>query len=187
MKTGTKSLAKALTILGLNCFHGVVKYEETARSTGELFPREILDVYDEFCDWPFPDFYQELDQRYPGSKFILTTRDLKSWLKSVKDHMRRNRLNPSYRGNLKFFDTARLTFLWRNHHQKVLGYFANRSRDFLIMDITAGEGWEKLCPFLNQLVPDQSFPHENRSAPAWVDYTRCARRWIKNKWISLCA
>jgi hypothetical protein len=29
------------------------------------------------------------------------------------------------------------------------------------MDITAGDGWEKLCGFLGMPVPDAPFPHEH--------------------------
>jgi hypothetical protein len=33
----------------------------------------------------------------------------------------------------------------------------------LVMDLTAGDGWEKLCGFLGLPVPDAPFPHEHRS------------------------
>jgi hypothetical protein len=26
-----------------------------------------------------------------------------------------------------------------------------------------GDGWEKLCKFLNKPIPDMEFPHENKS------------------------
>ena len=29
----------------------------------------------------------------------------------------------------------------------------------LVMDIPAGDGWEKLCPFLGVPIPDAPFPH----------------------------
>lgn len=179
MKTGTTSITKAFRILGFRSFHGVNEYDKTARRTGEMFPKEILDIHDAFCDWPFPNFYKELDHRYPNSKSILTTRDLKSWLNSFKAHMRRNRLNPNYKGDLKFFDQARLTFLWQNHHKKVLEYFANRSEDFLIMNLIQGDAWVKLCHFLNKPILDGPFPHENQSSHALIDYARSSRRLIK--------
>jgi hypothetical protein len=31
----------------------------------------------------------------------------------------------------------------------------------LVMDITAGDGWQKLCDFLRLPVPDEPFPHEH--------------------------
>ncbi|HEX8335676.1 MAG TPA: sulfotransferase [Pyrinomonadaceae bacterium] len=37
------------------------------------------------------------------------------------------------------------------------------ARRLLVMDITAGDGWEVLCPFLGVEIPDRPFPHENRT------------------------
>jgi hypothetical protein len=34
----------------------------------------------------------------------------------------------------------------------------------LVMDIAAGDGWEKLCGLLGVPVPDLPFPHEYRGA-----------------------
>ena len=31
----------------------------------------------------------------------------------------------------------------------------------LVMDIIAGDGWDKLCPFLGKPVPEAAFPHRN--------------------------
>src|SRR5690606_34416861 len=33
----------------------------------------------------------------------------------------------------------------------------------LIMDISAGDGWAKLCPFLGVAIPKQAFPHTHRT------------------------
>jgi hypothetical protein len=38
-------------------------------------------------------------------------------------------------------------------------YFKDRPADLLVMNICAGEGWEKLCPFLNRdAIPSRDFP-----------------------------
>jgi hypothetical protein len=31
----------------------------------------------------------------------------------------------------------------------------------LIMDIAAGDGWDKLCPFVERDIPPMPFPHQN--------------------------
>ena len=49
------------------------------------------------------------------------------------------------------------------HNHDVMKYFEGRSNDFLILRITEGEGWEKLCPFLHRETPDQPFPYANRA------------------------
>ena len=44
------------------------------------------------------------------------------------------------------------------HERRVRAYFADRPDDLLVIDISAGEGWEALCPFLGVPVPDKPFP-----------------------------
>jgi hypothetical protein len=43
----------------------------------------------------------------------------------------------------------------------------------LVMDICGGEGWEKLCPFLNQPTPEVAFPRRNVFGES--DYVRILR------------
>ena len=33
----------------------------------------------------------------------------------------------------------------------------------LVMNITAGDGWDKLCPFLGMSIPSETFPHSHKS------------------------
>ena len=57
----------------------------------------------------------------------------------------------------------------------------DRPDDLLVLDVTAGEGWEPLCDFLGAPVPDQPFPWENRYRP-WreADSARPrALRWTR--------
>ena len=71
-KTGTTSLARALEILGYKTrdYLGVTRY-----SSGDLSSIDLdeIETNDAFTDTPVPSFYRELDSRYPGSKFILTS------------------------------------------------------------------------------------------------------------------
>ena len=52
---------------------------------------------------------------------------------------------------------------FRDHNRSVLDHFKDRPRDLCVMDITAGDGWEKLCGFLDVPVPAAAFPHRNRA------------------------
>jgi hypothetical protein len=45
-------------------------------------------------------------------------------------------------------------------------YFADRPRDFLQMDIAAGEEWEKLAAFLDVPSPTDVFPYAPERSPA---------------------
>ncbi|MBU1849693.1 MAG: hypothetical protein KKH40_03100, partial [Nanoarchaeota archaeon] len=48
------------------------------------------------------------------------------------------------------------------HHEDVLSYFKNRPQDLLVINVCAGDGWEKLCSFLKLPVPNKLFPHVNK-------------------------
>ena len=53
---------------------------------------------------------------------------------------------------------------YESHNAQVASYFEGRS-DLLVLDLERGGGWPELCAFLNQEIPDTSFPHVNRSDP----------------------
>jgi len=119
--------------------------------------------------------FRELDMMYPGSKFILTLRDKDSWLDSCRRHWDRVRIeemHPTARFEyawcrVKAFGTTKfdLDNHWRcycRHLDAVREYFADRPMDMLVMDIIAGDGWNKLCPFLEVPVPKIPFPWKNR-------------------------
>ena len=47
------------------------------------------------------------------------------------------------------------------HNEEVRAYFGD-SDDFLEFSIEEGDGWEKLCRFLDKPVPNVPFPHKNK-------------------------
>ena len=67
------------------------------------------------------------------------------------------------------FDDQRFAAGYARFVAGVEEYFKDRPQDLLIIDVTAGEGWEKLCPFLGSPVPDVPFPKANVMCKA-VDY-----------------
>ena len=96
-RTGTRSLARYLQSASYNTIHWPsivdgVNYEtriaafigDGARVVEELMP--VLDRYDAFTDVPFPGLYRELADLYPDARFILTTRNLENWWRSVARH-----------------------------------------------------------------------------------------------------
>ena len=62
-------------------------------------------------------------------------------------------------GGLAFEDESRLSGIYDRHIQAVLSYFKDRPNDLLVINITEGEGWEKLCPFLSKPIPSTAFPN----------------------------
>ena len=161
-KTGTTALCQALKILGYKTAH-FISVEE-------------FSDYNAICDSPVPILYQRLDQMYPNSKFVLTMREQDKWLSSFKKHLKKWQFEKSIElgsakkdavlthfflyGTLRY-DPDKLIAGFNEYHQEVMAYFADRPNDLLIMDITKGDGWEKLCSFLELPIPDVEFPVSN--------------------------
>ena len=175
-KTGTTSLANALQILGY-CTKdnmGVVKYAAGDLSSIDL---DVIDANDAFTDTPIPSFYLELDARFPRSKFILTIRDRDGWLKScMKQFNQRFAQGQSAAQKQLFldiygtnvFDEKQFADGYERFVDGVRKHFKERQGDLLIMNVSAGDGWEKLCPFLGQPVPDVPFPRANVTRVRWM-------------------
>ena len=175
-KTGTTSLANALQILGYNTKDnmGVVKYAAGDLSSVDL---DTVDAFDAVTDTPVPSFYRELDARYPGSKFILTVRDSDGWLKSCKKQFTQRFAEVQTVAHKRLFTDLYGTDVFdaqgfRNGYERFVdgarNYFKDRPRDLLIINIAAGEGWDELCRFLGQPVPDIPFPKANVTQVRWM-------------------
>lgn len=168
-KTGTTTLEVALRKLGYRvtgCFG--TKDPDIADKVRETAYAMVED-YDAFEDNPWPILYRELDERFPGSKFILTRRPAEAWIRSqVKDFattetpMRRWIYGEDAgcpEGNEDTY-VAR----YERHNREVLDYFSDRPDDLLVFDLPADAGWEKLCNFLGHDIPNKPFPHANKAS-----------------------
>lgn len=174
-KTGTSSLTEALNLLGIPSAH----YPHDERTLEELragrFRLSILERLQGVTDIPVAPFYAQLDRAFPGSKFVLTVREREAWLRSCEVHWR---LMDEWLGNFpdfrRFhefacraaygalgFDRERFSRAYEEHERNVREHFRGRPGDLLVIDICAGEGWEKLCPFLGLTAPPAPFPHAN--------------------------
>lgn len=176
-RTGTASLNEALRLLGFNVVHypdDDITYKELAEGRYRL---SILSEYDGITDIVAAPFYPQFDEVYPGSKFILTTREEHSWLESMKHHWKgrsvtdksldtdsRTKAMRFYRASAYGayeFSHERMRFVGNRHFKNVHEYFQDRPNSLQVLDIVAGEGWEKLAPFLNKSIPSVSFPRVN--------------------------
>lgn len=156
-KTGTTSLNEALNILGIKSIHKPRKQflEEEKRKLPYF---STLNGYSGFTDFPCWVIYKELDKLYPGSKFILTVRDPESWMESRKKHYQR-RLKEGVKMNWDISESSINKII--KHNEEVIEHFRGREGDLLVLNITRGEGWEKLCPFLERKIPRVPFPKKN--------------------------
>jgi hypothetical protein len=88
-RTGTTSLKAALEELGFDpCYDGLfgkpehVEFWDAARGKSVDW-NELFGGYRATTDWPACSFYEELMQRYPDAKVILTLRDPTRWYEST--------------------------------------------------------------------------------------------------------
>lgn len=166
-KTGTTSLKIALKILGYRVTGPNGQRDKNIGRHVEALARRIVPKFDAFQDNPWPIIYRFLDKEYPGSKFILTFRPSDKWIGSVTDHFTKG--TPPMRewiygpgmgspiGNETIYVER-----YERHNREVQEYFTGRSRDFIVFDLAAGDGWLKLCAFLGHPVPENMpFPWRN--------------------------
>jgi len=168
-KTGTTSLEAALRKLGYRVTGSFGTKDPAIADKVYEMAYALVDSYDAFQDNPWPILYRELDQRFPGSKFILTRRPAEAWIRSmVKDFastetpMRRWIYGEEAgcpKGNEETY-VAR----YERHNKEVLEYFADRPSDLLVIDLPNDHGWNKLCPFLGHDIPNRPFPHANKAS-----------------------
>jgi hypothetical protein len=177
-KTGTTSLHHALQALGFTSLHwgpddeangGTRMYLEVLRAKRE--GRRLLDLigdgYDAYSDIEtLSKSFDLADQQYPGSRFILTVRDLDGWLDSRRRHVERNQRQKAEGTYAGVGSSLRIEVVawraeWVEHVGRVRAHFASRPDDLLVMDVTAGDGYERLAPFLGRPVPPTPFPREN--------------------------
>ena len=155
--TGTTSLAKALTMLGYNTKHYPWSLQE-------------IDEFEASVDIPVACRYQELDEKYPGSKFILTTRPFEEWIE-------RRRKKAADRGRVQKwvldtrikmygttqFNEQKLKQAYYDHHKNVEAYFKHRPKDILTVPLREDKKWTRLCAFLGKDVPNADYPWEKKS------------------------
>jgi len=165
-RTGTGSLAEALRKLGYNISHWDHHEQICQNLVKNKLKHEFLNTYDGAADLPIPSIYRELDRAYPGSKFILTIRDEKDWIRSQELHHKRIGVDKPYfecfllYGSF-FFDRKKYLEAYRRHNIEVVNYFYGR-KDLLVVNITIEDAWDKICSFLGKSKPELPFPQINR-------------------------
>lgn len=180
-------MEKALKLLGCRVTGGNwVRDPEVAKVALER-ALELVPQYDAFQDNPWPMLYKEMDKVFPGSKFILTLRDPQKWVASVAKNFgtdvtpMREWIYGAGRGFPKGNEAVYVERFER-HNREVLDYFSDRKQDMLIMNVTEGDGWEKLCPFLGHQIPDVPFPRANvRAEKGWKGRLNKIRSWVTGR------
>jgi hypothetical protein len=200
-RTGTHSLGLALEKLGFGpCYN----LHEMAQNLShlELWNNAIdgrpvdwcylFSSYKSTVEWPSVTFIDQIIQRFPNAKIILTLRDPEAWYESaantIFESLELSAYNPDPRKRESSGMTRRLilehTFggrywdknyaieVYRKHIQRVVGLVPKER----LLQFDVKDGWEPLCNFLQKTVPNEAFPRLNER----IDFINSAPEWAKN-------
>ena len=161
-KTGTSTFKSAVAALGYTVAPRFRVDGQVVESDLVSQALQIAADVDAVQDNPWPLLYEELDEAFPGSKFVLTVRDADEWWTSLLRHFggKSTEMRTWIYG---VGDPTGHESLYKKrydaHNASVVEYFTDRPDDLLVLAITEGDGWDRLCPFLGEPVPDVPFPH----------------------------
>jgi hypothetical protein len=196
-RTGTMSLKVALEELGFGpCYHMSEVFThpehiESWRAAAQGKPvdwEQIFGGYRATVDWPGCTFYNELMERNPDAKVILTVRDPQRWYESAYNTIYRMTWaassSPAFylaglvMPTIKRMKRARRMIVELVWERDFDGRFEDRehaietferhneevkqrvpAEKLLVYEVK--EGWGPLCEFLGVEVPDKPFPHLN--------------------------
>ena len=187
-RTGTNSLKVALErLLGGRCYH-MLELIERPRDTeyweraaaGQFVAWEWLRRdYVATVDFPAAMFWRELVADSPDAVVLLSTRESgqiwwdsfqRTILQSLSGDVPADRPDWARRRAMNVSVLARLTPNWRREADAIDAYQRHNEDvrrtvppDRLI-DWRPGDGWEPICSVLGVAVPEDPFPHENRTA-----------------------
>ena len=177
-RTGTESMKLALEALGMGpCHHmkavlsnpdQTALWRSLAGGGGPDWDAAFAG-YNSTVDWPGAYFWRELSQVYPDAKIVLTVRSAESWYASMEKtilKVLKASTDPASVGSKligqgvfagRFDDRAHIIAMFEKNTADVQAAFDGER----LLTYTIGDGWEPLCRFLGQPVPDTPFPRTN--------------------------
>lgn len=174
-KTGTTSLDHALRILGYSVAGAKIELAQDLIDGNLDKALAYASEFDALQDNPWALLYKELDQAFPKSKFILTTRDEDKWYQSCLKHFGSESTLMRewiYGKDMGMPEGNKQVYIkrFRSHNTEVRTYFENRPHDLLEVNWSNCDGWHKLCEFIGVAKPNIPFPHANRAKPRYTKY-----------------
>lgn len=173
-KTGTSSLGGAFRILKYRVAAWHPDLYRHWKLTGEC--NKILEAcenYDMFEDGPWHDCdFRVLHEKYPNALFIMMDRDNESWLESLEKHeapyLNVNDIEADWLEQRWITDKdnyiKEMTEFKHTKYNTIREYFKEYPDQFLEMNIFEDpDPMKTLCEFLDVTVPDEPFPHNNKS------------------------
>jgi hypothetical protein len=177
-KTGTSSLGEALGQLGYLVAPRnqpfIALYRD--QKIGRLLKQ--TELFEAYRDWPWPHLYPKLLDKYDeAARFVLTRRSSAAvWLESLKQHALRVNPDRNQRRLMLGYDyphglEEEHTRLYEAPLVAVRRHFKAAGKSHLLAEFCwdDGDGWQGLCDFLNEPVPDTPFPQENEGNSVKID------------------
>jgi hypothetical protein len=182
-RTGTLSLKFALQQLGFGrCYHMtefILNPQHTGLWAEALDGRpdwdRLFEGYQSTADFPGCFFWRELADHYPDAKVVLGVRPADRWYESLSETVgqegHRAALSHSPIGAVLERMRARGGItqerepMIRAYQRHIDTVRAELPPERLLV-FEAHQGWEPLCAFLGQPVPDMPYPHVNGRAAA---------------------
>jgi len=161
-KTGTTSVNGALNILGIDAAHWTNPLTHQVISDIDFF------LLGACTDMSVAPNFEKLYYTYPNAQFILTKREIESWAKSFRDMGIRNpgirymfpRLATVYG---LYYHHSSIEEAYQAFERRVDYFFADKPPGKLLkFDIGMGHGWNELCAFLGEPLPQAPFPWLNK-------------------------
>ena len=190
-RTGTNSLKVALEHLGYAPCHHMkevfpsleqINWFEQASRGDPVDWDKVFSKFEAAVDWPSVAYYQELAEHFPKAKIILSIRDAEAWHKSVSETIYAITKNvPTW---LRFvappvdriytmihrliwdgtfsgkFENSEFAIDVFNKHIEDVKRMIPAER---LLTHSASEGWEPLCNFLGEPLPDIPYPRVNEA------------------------
>ena len=183
-RTGSRSAAYAACMLGLRTCHNTLFHYPMMNDwlyrcyRGEYANSTVIKTYDWIGQLPAA-IWQNLFCEFPDAGFVLCIRPIETWAPSAERH----HLKPNTSVLNKDIQSAPLSmrgfsrmgqFGMTNWNRK---HWINRYQlhnehvqhvipqdQLLLMNVFEGDGWEKLCRFLDKDIPDLPFPWVKRGS-----------------------
>lgn len=181
-KSGSNSLANALSVLGYEVHHtGTKVFERNTQVRDTLRdnmykkrnPLQGVEGMDAVLDYPVHMMWKQLDEAVTNAKFIMTYRDpyssAMSWCRMVTS-LKLREWEPV---KISYREYAEIVI---EHVDEVMAHFGRR-KDFLVLDITDSDEtkWKTLATFLDKPVPKGiPYPKSNDHA-SWYRKGNAAR------------
>ena len=191
-RTGTMSLKIALEKLGIGpCYHmrEVISHPSHIKIWYDISRGEhpnwdrLFSGFNSAVDFPVCLFYEELVNKFPDAKFILTLRDFDTWYKSTANTIYKvPTMLPGWFKRvvypIRMFIEMQVILIWvglfKNnfsdrestelvYNEHIESVKKTISADKLLI-YRINEGWAPLCEFLNVEKPETPFPKVNDTA-----------------------